>query len=371
MFKKYLYYLRKSDWLLSLIAIFLVAFGMMAIYSIEATSQDPDFVNFKKQLIFFGVGCLLLIFFSLMDYRYLKTYSLILLVFGLIILFAVLLVGTTIKGTKGWLFLFGEQGFQPVEVIKIIMIIVLAKYFADFRAKVTRIKNLLIVLAVSFSLIILVFLQPDFGSAFILITIFLGMLLMTKIKKSYLFWIALILLAAVIAGWLFVLQDYQKDRVLTFLNPERDPWGSGYSIKQSIIAVGSGQFFGRGLLLGPQSRLDFLPVQETDFIFAVIAEELGFFGATLLLIFIFVMVYRLLRICRLARYDFGLFLVSGIIIYFVAQSVLNIGMNIGVLPIAGVPLPLVSYGGSSLITSFIALGIAQSIYIRHGLTATP
>jgi len=353
-----------------MIAIFLVAFGQMAIYSVGATGQDPDLLNFKKQLIFFGVGCLLLLFFSLLDYRYLKTYGVILYVVGLVILLAVLIVGTTVRGTKGWLFLFGEQGFQPVEVVKIVMIIILAKYFTDFRAKITSIKKLIIIFAVASPLIILVFLQPDFGSAFILIVIFLGMLLITKIKKSYLIIIFLILLVAVIASWLFIFQDYQKERVLTFFDPEHDPWGSGYSVKQSRIAVGSGQFFGRGLLLGPQSRLDFLPVQETDFIFAVIAEELGFIGATLLLIFIFIMIYRLFRILRLVRYDFGLFVISGIIIYLFAQSVLNIGMNIGILPITGVPLPFISYGGSSLIVSFIALGIAQSIYIRHGLSVT-
>jgi len=152
---------------------------------------------------------------------------------------------------------------------------------------------------------------------------------------------------------------------LTFFDPSRDPWGSGYNIKQSIIAVGSGNILGRGLSLGPQSRLNFLPAQETDFIFAVIAEELGFVGVSIVLALFIFLIYRLIKIAQLARDDFGIFLVCGIVIYLVVQSVVNIGMNIGILPIAGVPLPLLSYGGSSLLISFIAIGIVQSVYIRH------
>lgn len=351
-----------------MIVIFLVAFGLMALYSIESVSEDPNFENFSKQLIFVGVGIIFLIFFSLLDYRYLKSYSLVLLGFGIIVLLLVLFTGTTIRGTRGWLFIFGEQGFQPVEIMKIILIIVLAKFFSDWQVAVTNLKNLVKIFLVASPIIILVLFQPDFGSAAILIAIFLGILLLTKIKKTYVVGIFILLVIIVVTSWLFVLKDYQKERVLTFLDPARDPWGSGYNIKQSIIAVGSGNLFGRGLGLGPQSRLNFLPAQETDFIFAVIAEELGFIGATLLLIFFTILIYRLFKITRQTRDDFGRLLMSGIIIYLFAQTVMNIGMNVGILPIAGVPLPLVSYGGSSLITTFLILGIAQSIYIRNKKT---
>lgn len=365
MFRKYYYLLRKSDWMLSLIALFLVGFGMMALYSIESTGDEANFLNFKKQLIFFGVGIILMIFFSLLDYRYLRTYAIVFFVLGIIILITVLILGTTIRGTKGWIYFFGEQGFQPVELVKIFMIIILAKKFSDWRSEIINKKSLITIFALASPLIILVFLQPDFGSAIILTAIFIGMLLLTKIKKSYVIFLAVSFTILIIMSWLFVLQDYQKDRILTFLNPEHDPWGSGYNIKQSIIAVGSGNLFGRGLSLGPQSHLNFLPVQETDFIFSVIAEELGFIGSFLLIIFITLIIYRLVRIARLARDDFGIFVVSGIFIYIFVQSVLNIGMNIGILPVTGVPLPFVSYGGSSLIVSFTVLGIAQSIWIRY------
>ena len=159
-------------------------------------------------------------------------------------------------------------------------------------------------------------------------------------------------------------EDYQKERITTFLNPAHDPYGSGYNITQSIIAIGSGNLFGRGLGLGPQSRLDFLPVQETDFIFAVIAEEPGLIGSTLVLICIGFLLYRIIRVARFAQDDFGAFLACGIGIYLIVQSILNIGMNIGVLPVAGVPLPFLSYGGSSLLVSFLTIGIVQSVYIR-------
>jgi len=368
MFKKFFILIRKSDWLLSVTAFFLVAFGMMGIYSTETSSADSDFLNFKKQLVFFGIGILLMVFFSILDYRYLKTYNLVIYGLGIFILVMVLVSGIVIGGTQGWLLLFGDQGFQPVEVAKIVMIVVLAGFFTNWRVEVQKLRNLIIIFLVAGTLVVLVFMQPDFGSAFILLAIFLGLLFMTKIKKSYVITIVLLFSVLFIAAWSFAFTDIQKDRILTFLDPDRDPWGSGYNIKQSIIAVGSGQFFGRGLSLGPQSGLNFLPVQETDFIFAVIAEELGFVGAILLLGFIVLLIYRLFRISRLARDDFGLLVVGGIIIYLFAQSILNIGMNIGVMPIAGVPLPLVSYGGSSLIATFIMLGIAQSIYIRKEKT---
>ncbi len=368
MFKKYFIYIRKSDWLLSLIAFFLVAFGLMGIYSTETSEINSNFLNFKKQIVFLVIGFGLMIFFSLLDYRYLKTYSMVIFGLGIFLLTLVLVSGIVISGTQGWIVLFGDQGFQPVEIAKIVLIIILASFFTRWHAEVSKIRNLAIIFLVAGALIVLVFMQPDFGSAFILMAIFLGLLFMTKIKKTYVITILVILTLLVLVSWSFILQDYQKDRILTFLEPDRDPWGSGYNIKQSIIAVGSGQFFGRGLSLGPQSGLNFLPVQETDFIFAVIAEELGFVGSFLLIGFMILLIYRLFRISRLARDDFGLFIVGGIIIYLFAQSILNIGMNIGVMPIAGVPLPLVSYGGSSLIATFIMLGIAQSIYIRRETT---
>lgn len=365
MFKKYFLYLKKTDWQLTLAVVLLVASGLMALYSIESAGEDANLQNFYKQLIFFGIGIILLGFFSILDYRYLRTYSFVLLAIGIASLLAVIFFGTTVRGTRGWFVLFGDQALQPVEFIKIIMIIALSKLFTGWRAEVSTVRHLAYIFVAAIPLIALVLLQPDFGSAIILSSILLGMLTLVRMKRIYLVWIIVLIITVSVFSWFFVLQDYQKDRVLTLFDSSRDPYGSGYNIKQSIIAVGSGNLLGRGLGLGPQSRLDFLPAQETDFIFAVIAEGRGMVGVSLLLLFFSILIFRLLRIARLSHDDFAIFTACGIAIYFVMQGVLNIGMNIGLLPVAGVPLPFVSYGGSSLIASFIAIGIVQSIYIRN------
>lgn len=365
MFKNIIRQLKRADWALLLPTFFLTAFGLIALYSIEATAEQPDFANFKKQLIFFGLGIAVMALLSVFDYRFLRTYGNILFIIGLIILTAVLILGSTINGTKGWFVFFGEQGFQPVELMKIFYIIFIGKLLSSWRAELTEWKKLLILCGSCGLGVILVLLQPDFGSAVILLAISAGMLLIAKVRKSFLVLLLLVVVVTSILGWRFVLQDYQKNRILTILDPSRDPYKSGYNLKQSIIAVGSGTFFGRGLGLGSQSRLNFLPAQRTDFIFAVIAEELGFIGAGLLILFYILLLYRLLKLARSARDDFGLLVAYGLAVYFFSQSILNIGMNIGLIPVAGVPLPFVSYGGSSLLVSFMAIGIAQSIYTRR------
>ena len=367
MFKKYFYYLSKSDWWLTSSAFFLSLLGLTAIYSIEAGS-NVEFTNFKKQIIFFAIGLALVIIFSLIDFRLIRSSGIFIYISGLVILTLVLLLGRTVKGTKGWLFIFGEQGFQPVELAKIALIVILSKLLADNQSDIREWKNLFKISLVALPLIVLVFLQPDFGSAFILLIVFLGMILMAKIPRTFILVLVVAIVALSLFSWFFVLRDYQKNRIMTFIDPDRDPYGSGYNIKQSIIATGSGGLFGRGLSLGPQSRLEFLPAQETDFIFAVLAEELGLVGATLLIGSIFILLYRMLLAMRSSRDDFGTFVLIGGILYFFCQSLLNIGMNIGLLPIAGVPLPLVSYGGSSLIASFIIIGLLQSVIIRQRIS---
>ncbi|MFH1207920.1 MAG: rod shape-determining protein RodA [Patescibacteria group bacterium] len=356
-------YFRKTDWALSFSVFFLSAFGMMAIYSIESTAATPTFLDFKKQLLFVVVGLVLMIIIGSIDYRFARSYGAVLYAAGLLGLAAVLIFGTTVRGTRGWFFI-GGQGFQPVELIKIFLVVVVAQLFQRWRLEISTIRRFASISAVTLPAVGFVLWQPDFGSALILLAIFLGMLLLSNIKKQYILTIVIVLLAVSVASWFFVLKDYQKERIQTFINPEHDPYGSGYNIKQSIIAVGSGNWFGRGLSLGSQSRLHFLPAQKTDFIFAVIAEELGFVGTSLVLVCFTVLIWRLVAIARRARDSFGAVIIGGLVVYFACQAILNIGMNIGLLPIAGVTLPFVSYGGSSLLASFIAIGLAQSIRIR-------
>ncbi|MFA5051777.1 MAG: rod shape-determining protein RodA [Patescibacteria group bacterium] len=363
MWRNILHFFRKSDWILSLAVFFLSAFGLMALYSIESTAEPANFIDFKKQALFIVAGIALLVVVGLLDYRFARSYGGVLYAVGIVALVGVLVFGTTVRGTRGWLFV-GGQGFQPVELVKLFLIIVIAQLLQRWRLEVSTWRRLVTVAAVALPSIGLVLWQPDFGSAVMLLAIFLGMLLLAKIKTRFVVVIAVILLVTSVASWFFFLRDYQKERIMTFLDPTRDPYGSGYNIQQSIIAVGSGTWFGRGLSLGSQSRLHFLPAQRTDFIFAVIAEELGFIGASLVIVCFGVIIWRLVAIARRSRDSFGAMIVGGLAVYFTCQTVLNIGMNIGLLPIAGVTLPFVSYGGSSLMISFLAIGLAQSIRVR-------
>lgn len=364
MFKKYLIYLKQFDWILFFITLILICLGLAAIYSVSAVQDPPNFLNFKKQIIFGAAGVFFLFLMSFLNYHYLKIYSLFIYIGGIILLIAVLFFGVSIRGTHGWFSVFG-QIYQPVELAKIILLIILCKFFSDWHGKLDSLSKVLISIMIAGLMILLVVLQPDFGSALIFLGLYLGLLIFLKVRRIYFILLILALILVVTVTWLFFLKDYQKERVLTFINPSRDPLGSGYNVTQSIIAVGSGQIFGRGLGLGPQSRLHFLPLQQTDFIFAVIAEELGLFGILLLISLLATFFYRIVRIARRARDDFGLLLASSIGVLFFIQIFINIGMNLGILPVTGIPLPLVSYGGSSLLASLIAIGILESIYIRR------
>ncbi|MFZ6036209.1 MAG: rod shape-determining protein RodA [Patescibacteria group bacterium] len=365
MLQKFFHALAKADWPLLIVVLFLVVIGMVGIYSVEVTADEPDYALVIRQAIFFVVGMAFMIFVLAIDYRQIRGWSWVLFGLSTALLVGVLAFGTTIRGTKGWFMLVGDLGFQPVELVKIFVIIVLAKLLYDWRGEIHRLQHLVQLLGLVGVLIGLVLIQPDFGSAFIIGSITLGLLGIIRMPRKFLVWLLVGLVIMSVLGWQFVLRDYQKERILTFLQPDRDPYGSGYNIKQSIIAVGSGNLFGRGLALGPQSRLNFLPVQETDFIYAVIAEQLGLIGSGLIIVLFVVLVYRLVGIARRARDDFGLFMVMGTVIYFCAQAVMNIGMNVGLLPIAGVPLPFVSYGGSSLVASLILVGLVQSVHIHN------
>jgi len=360
--KKLLFNLKYFDWQLLVVTVILISFGLAALYSVALSQGQQDMINFRKQIIFFALGLVLLIFFSLLDFNFLQSYSLLIYIGSALLLVLVLFLGVTLRGTTGWFEIFGVN-FQPVEIAKLSLIFLLADIFSR-QAKRKEFFSFIVLSGLSaLFLFLLVVLQPDFGSAMLLFLIWFLMLLIIGVKKSYLIiLITLIVLTSVLA-WFFVFADYQKDRITTFLNPDLDPYGQGYHVRQAVIAVGAGGLFGRGLGFGSQSQLKFLPAAQTDFIFAVIAEELGLVGVFLVISAFGFLFYRLFVIAKKAPSDFALFVALGIGTLFFSQLVINIGMNLGLLPVTGISLPFLSYGGSFLVTSLVMIGILESIAV--------
>lgn len=354
---------QKIDWLLFFAIVILMILGISILYSLSLNTETANFLVFKKQIFFALSGLILFFLIAGINYNVWLTYGkMIFILFGLILL-VVLFFGTQVKGTTGWLNI-GLLRVQPVEFAKLALIIILARYFSRYATEFYLFKHIFISGLLTLIFVGLISLQPDLGSALVLLGTWLIMLFFTGIKRKHFLWLAGVFVVAAVISWLFLLKPYQQSRIMTFFDPGRDPQGEGYNVIQSMVAVGSGQWFGRGLALGPQSSLRFLPEPGTDFIFAVIAEELGLVGATLLIgLFAFVF-YRLFMIMRKSPDDFGSYLVLGVAAMLVVQLFINIGMNMGMAPVTGIPLPLVSAGGSSLWAVMIALGMAQSVNLR-------
>jgi len=352
------------DWYLIINILLLMFFGLAVLYSLQMNVVSPEYTNFYRQVILAIVGLALFFGVSLINYHVWGDYYKFLLIIIIILLLGVFVAGVTIRGTRSWLSFFG-QTIQPVEFAKIIMVLFLSKYFL-LKAKGPELfKNVVVSGLISAGLVVLVVLQPDLGSAMILFLTWLVFILLLPIPKKKLMVIFFAIIFMIIISWFSVLKSYQKERVMVFLNPQADPLGTGYNVTQSVLAVGSGELFGRGLSLGSQSQLNFLPEQETDFIFAVIAEELGLVGSGILLALFLSLFLRIYRIAKRYSDDFGSLICYGIMTYLVIQTFINIGMNIGIAPVTGIPLPFVSYGGSSLVSSFIALGIIHSVYLQN------
>src|SRR6056297_1143759 len=363
MFKKLFLYLKYFDWTLFSSVLLLACLGLIEIYSIALGREAADLINFKKQIIFIILGIIIVFAFAFIDFKFFQVYAIYLYLLGAALLILVLFFGTTVKGTTGW-FDLGYFNFQPVEMVKIILIIFLAKFFSSKKMDKDNWKYFIWSGGLSFLLFFLVVLQPDFGSAMLLGGIWLIMALMAGFKKKYFLIVLVVALLASGGMWKFYFQDYQKERILTFLNPSQSSLDQGYNVSQAIIAVGAGGLTGSGVGFGSQSQLKFLPEVQNDFIFAVIAEELGFTGVFLLLLFFGVFFYKCLHNLKRVNNDFGIFLVLGAMGLIFIQMFINIGMNMGILPVVGIPLPFVSYGGSALLTTFVLVGIIENIIIK-------
>ncbi|MDO8261222.1 MAG: rod shape-determining protein RodA [Candidatus Magasanikbacteria bacterium] len=363
MFNRILLYLKNFDWILFFAALLLICFGLAEIYSVALSKDQFDLINFRKQIFFVVLGMVALFSLAFFDYYNLKSFSNYLYILGVVVLVAVLFLGTEAKGTKGW-FDVGIFRIQPVEFVKILLIIFLARYFSNNSIKVNPLKHLIVSGLGAAIFAGLVILQPDFGSALLLLFIWGAIVVLSGFEKKYIFSILMRLFVIFASGWLFFFQDYQKNRILTFIRPSADNLSADWNITQSIIAVGSGGLMGRGIGFGTQSQHKFLPEAQTDFIFAVIAEELGFLGVALVLFFFAIIFYRMLRALREINNDFGIYLVLGVLVLLFIEMFINIGMNMGILPVVGISLPFVSYGGSSILSSLMLIGIVESVIIR-------
>ena len=363
----FLNFFRQYDWLLIIPVLILTAIGLAAIYSVDI-SRGTELQFFPTQMIALGLGIgVFLVSASLHRARY-ESMARLSYIAGLVLLIAVLFFGVEIRGTTGW-FRFGGFSFQPAEFAKISLVLLLSWWTARQGRRFDR-WEFIVSSTVAVALYAgLVMLQPDLGSALILIGIWFLLLLSANIPKRYTFGFIITGLAVIFLAWSFVLQEYQKDRVRTFLNPELDPLGSGYNVTQSLIAIGSGQLTGRGLGFGSQSQLHFLPEAQTDFILSVIGEELGFIGLVLVLVLYGIIVGRLLLLSSRAKDDFSAYALFGIAALLFIQAMINMGGATGLLPLTGVPLPFVSYGGSSLLMYYFLLGIAGSL-ARTGTEST-
>jgi rod shape determining protein RodA len=355
-------HLRKLDWPLIIIVLLLSGVGLLTIYGI---GSDESIVFFKKQLFFLAFGFALMFSLSFFDYRVFKNYSSVLVILYLLSLLSLIFVlfSQEIRGVSSW-FRLGPINFGPIEFVKIIVILFLAKYFSLRHIEMYRIRHLIISGLYVALLVLAVIFQPDFGSVLVLLSIWLGLIIVAGIKIRHLVVLLLIMLLLLIGSWFGVLKDYQKQRILTFLNPQDDPYGRGYHISQSLIAIGSGGLLGRGLGASSQAGLKFLPEQHTDFIFSTLAEQRGLVGVFVLLLLFAFLFWRIIKIALASLNNFSRLFAAGLAIMIFAQLVINIGMSMAVLPITGLTLPLVSYGGSSLVSIFLALGILQSINAR-------
>src|SRR4030042_1376302 len=340
---------KKWDWFLFLLIIALGSLSILIIYSINKSL-------FENQLIFWFIGILLLIFFSYFDFRIWQKLSLPFYVVSLLSLLIVFLTGEPVRGSVRWIDL-GAFRFQPSEITKVAIIPLLSAFYLNRTAY--DLKNLFISFLIISPAVILIFIQPDIGNTIAFLAIWLGISVASKIHLKQI--IAVFLIAPLLLIiFIKFLAPYQQERLSTFVNPTRDPLGTGYHIIQSKIAIGSGQFLGKGLGQGSQSQLKFLPEAESDFVFASLAEQLGFTGAGLLIILFGTLLVKIIKVSK-NKERFGQLIIAGTVAFLTAQFLINVAMNMGLLPVTGITLPLISYGGSSLISTLILLGIVFSV----------
>ncbi|HSD28647.1 MAG TPA: rod shape-determining protein RodA [Vicinamibacteria bacterium] len=349
------------DWVLAAATLVLALVGVAMVYSATHSGQNPDL--YLKQLGLAGVGTVALMVTATIDYRRLADRAMLLYALSAVSLVYVLRFGPVKAGTRRWIEL-GAFQLQPSELVKLAAAVVIAKIFAEYRQETLGLRDVVLPGAAVGLLAILIARQPDLGTAACLVPLFLAVAFLAGLRMRAVAGLAAVMLLVAALAWP-LLKDYQKTRIYTFLDPSLDPRGAGYQKIQSQIAVGSGGLVGRGFLEGSQSQLGYLPARHTDFIFSVLAEEAGFVGVVVVLALYLFVVWRMLETARLARDRLGAFLVAGITASFAFQVVYNVAMVAGLVPVKGLPLPLMSYGGSSILASLMGIGLVLSVRMRR------
>ena len=351
------------DWLLLSAAVVLVVFGLVTMDSFSSAN-----IFFERQVIWLVVSIAIFFGASFLDWSFLKRTNVVAMIFFFvsILLLLLLALGHAINGAKSW-FNFGLISFEPVDLAELSLVILIAKYFSRRHVEIANIRHIIVSGVYAIVLAALVALQPDFGGAVVIMAVWFGMVLVSGISKKHL--VVLVIVAATVFAllWNFGLAPYQKNRVLTFLHPLADIQGAGYNARQATIAIGSGGILGKGVGYGTQSRLKFLPEYQTDFIFAAFAEEWGFVGVIVFFAVFGVLIWRIIVSAYRGATNFETFFGLGLAALITAHLFINVGMNMGLLPVTGITLPFVSYGGSHLATSFMSLGILVSMrkYMRE------
>ncbi len=355
------------DWSVIWTVLAIVCIGLLSIYSavypqIQARPANNLFI---KQIVWLTIGLAVMCGSLFINYQRLRAISPWLYGGIVLLLAAVLVIGRVSHGSKRWLEIAGFQ-FQPSEFVKVVIIIQLASYFsAQEMTNFPSIKKLLPPVAMVMLPVLLILAEPDLGSAIALFAVAGSMILFVGVRWRYLAIVILAIVPLVLPVWNHVLKPYQKQRILILMSPNLDPLGAGYHIRQSKIAIGSGELWGKGFLKGTQNKLHFLPEKQTDFIFSVWAEEWGFVGCTVLILLFCLLIFLILRIAARSRDRFGSLIVVGVGGLIMWQALINIGMVVGLLPVVGITLPFVSYGGSSIIALCLAIGLAENVSMRR------
>ena len=343
-------------------ALVIATIGCLAIYSATYFS-DPSLNIFRRQLLWLGIGAALMVLFVVIDYHVFFDIAPILYAIGIVMLLYLLFWGRLTANVKSWIHI-GAFQFQPSEFMKIFTALMLARFFDNHDAAYLNLRSFLRIMLIVGLPVGLIIIQPDFGTAatffpLVAVAMFFGGI-------RWRIWAAMVVIVAIVGvGGYGLLKPYQKDRVVTFLDPARDPLGKGYQVTQAKIAIGSGGIHGKGFRQGTQAKLEFLPARHTDFIFAVLGEEWGFIGVTIVLALYLFLIAQALTFAKHARDRGGAFLLICLISFFIFHVLINVSMQIGVLPTTGIPLPLISYGGSSTMMFLIAIGLMLNVDMRR------